>query len=614
MTTTSDPKAPTADSRPTRGPAPAPVGQPRLELLSPEQLRAAYPDPNPSTTASPDLLSRAMSVVRPAEEDDPTNAEPIGKAQDLELPYRVVGKIEAKHPGDDWGSVNGSGVLVGPWHVLTASHVVSGDPPGTEYRFMPAYWDGPRGSTGFGPSSARIIGFVGIHVDEVTGYDYMVCQLNHDLGWGWGWFGAQGSNNDGFYTNNLHGTIGYPGNLDEGERPYANNVQIFDVDDDDHQGKLLNGRSDIAGGWSGGPLLTRNVSGWGSNVVGVASGSNPGGDEPFELEDVSFAGGPEMVRLVQYARDNWYAWKEQAEDMNAAFGYTKPKPGSSVAACSWEPGRVDLFWRSADDHLRHAWYPFNGGWSWEQDLTAAYGLTPLASDPAVCSWGPGRLDVFWKSADGHLRHVWYPHGQDWSWEQDMTASYGLTPAMAAPGVASWAPGRLDLFWVSEDLHLRHVWYPHGDDWSNEEDMTAAFGYSPAAFSAPAVAGWEPGRLDLFWRNPTDNSLRHAWYPHGDDWSWEQNMTAAYGHGPLTHAPAVASWGPGRLDVFWRGKNTHLRHAWYPWGDDWSGVEDMSNIFISLTETSPAVCSWESGRLDLFWIDDGLIKHSWYHHG
>jgi hypothetical protein len=41
---------------------------------------------------------------------------------------------------------------------------------------------------------------------------------------------------------------------------------------------------------------------------------------------------------------------------------------------------------------------------------------------------------------------------------------------------------------------------------------------------------------------------------------------------------------------------------------------MSNVFISLTQTSPAVCSWESGRLDVFWIDDGAILHSWYHHG
>jgi hypothetical protein len=95
--------------------------------------------------------------------------------------------------------------------------------------------------------------------------------------------------------------------------------------------------------------------------------------------------------------------------MNAAFGYSKPKAGSGVAVCSWEPGRVDLFWRSADDHLRHAWYPFDGSWSWEQDLTAAYGLTPLASDPAVCSWEWGRLDLFWID-DGVIKHSWYHHG------------------------------------------------------------------------------------------------------------------------------------------------------------------------------------------------------------
>ncbi len=42
--------------------------------------------------------------------------------------------------------------------------------------------------------------------------------------------------------------------------------------------------------------------------------------------------------------------------MTASFGYTRPRTGSSLAACSWEPGRLDVFWVDRDRHLQHGWY------------------------------------------------------------------------------------------------------------------------------------------------------------------------------------------------------------------------------------------------------------------
>ena len=151
--------------------------------------------------------------------------------------------------------------------------------------------------------------------------------------------------------------------------------------------------------------------------------------------EASFAGGPEMVRLVQYTRDNWYQWIDQPEDLSASFGYTKPKAGTGVAACSGGPGRIDLLWCSDDDHLHHAWHQAGVGWQSEVDLTVRYGLTPVASDPTVCSSEAGRLDVFWRSDDNHIRHIWYPHDSEWVWETDLTAARGLTPGWE-PAVCS----------------------------------------------------------------------------------------------------------------------------------------------------------------------------------
>ena len=576
------------------------------QRVTAEDLLAAYPEEDPSTTGfagrltADELDKRAAAPAPPAAdaEDDPTEAIPIGADEGLVEPWRTIGKIIGRYP-DGVNRVSGTGVLVGPWHLLTASHVVTGDPPGTEYTFYPAYRNGERTGTGSEFSQARIVGFVGIHIDEVEAWDYMVCQLDRSLGWEWGWNGTKGSGNDGYYLNNLWTSAGYPGNLEDGKRLFRNTMSVYEVADRKHDSSLIKAWGDTAEGWSGGPLIRWNVSSGYQEVAGVLSGG-----------ESYFAGGPEMGRLVQWTRDNWYRWTDQVEDLTTSLGHTKARPGSGVAACSWEPGRIDLLWRGKDNHLRHTWYA--DGWGHETDLTVQIGLTPMASDPTVCSWAPGRLDILWRSTDGHLRHLWFASNasttssdQDWGWETDLTAKLGLTPAASGPAVTSWAEGRLDVLWRNPDNTLRHLWYGDGD-WGWETDLTGKLGLTPAA-TAPTVTSWEPGRLDLLWRNP-DNSLRHLWYGDGD-WGWETDLSATHGYGPIASSPAICAWQPGRLDLLWRGSDTHLHHTWFQ--DEWGWPTDMSVMLGKPIDGSPAICSWESGRLDVFWVADSKIRHTAY---
>jgi hypothetical protein len=359
-------------------------------------------------------------------------------------------------------------------------------------------------------------------------------------------------------------------------------------------------------GWSGGPLLGFIDGGWW--VGGVMSGQEGDG---IDLDGILvFAGGPRLGPVHGEAWTRYKTWSTWTEDMTAAYGYIA-KPTSTVAACSWAPDRLDLFWRGTNDHLMHAWW-HGGTWSWVQDMTAEFNLQPMASSPTACSDQAGQLDVFWRGGDGHVHHLWWPHTSgNWSWDQDLTASYGYTAIVGAPAAASWAPGRFDVFWLTVDQHIRHAWYPHNDDWSWEQDMTASYGPT-LAWSPPVVTDRGAGVLDLFWQS-TDGHIRHLWYPHNDDWSWEQDMTASFGHGPTQVKPAACSWGPGRVDLFWRSTQNHLQHAWWPNGADWSGVEDLTLAMgYPLMTSPPTVCSREDRTLDVFFLgNDGHLKHVWY---
>jgi hypothetical protein len=39
----------------------------------------------------------------------------------------------------------------------------------------------------------------------------------------------------------------------------------------------------------------------------------------------------------------------------------------------------------------------------------------LTSDPTACSWAPGRIDVFGRGPAEKLVHAWWD-GERWSWE------------------------------------------------------------------------------------------------------------------------------------------------------------------------------------------------------
>ena len=79
------------------------------------------------------------------------------------------------------------------------------------------------------------------------------------------------------------------------------------------------------------------------------------------------------------------------------------------AACSWGADRIDLFARGVDGALWHCWYEPAGWQPWES-LGGE-----LTSDPAACSWGPNRLDVFARGTDGALLHASWS-GEAWSWQ------------------------------------------------------------------------------------------------------------------------------------------------------------------------------------------------------
>jgi hypothetical protein len=71
---------------------------------------------------------------------------------------------------------------------------------------------------------------------------------------------------------------------------------------------------------------------------------------------------------------------------------------SAPGVCSWAPGKLDVFVFGADDALWHKWH--DGGWSGWESLGGESLLILSGPGTTAGLWGYARIDAFVQSRDG----------------------------------------------------------------------------------------------------------------------------------------------------------------------------------------------------------------------
>jgi glucose/arabinose dehydrogenase len=144
-------------------------------------------------------------------------------------------------------------------------------------------------------------------------------------------------------------------------------------------------------------------------------------------QDVSPSGvasvlrGSQVTAFVRGTDDRvWYASQAGAGAAFSAFHLIPGTVASAPAAVTWDGSRVDVFARSAAGHLLHTWNPGDGYRPWE-DLGGT-----LTSAPAAASLSSGTIDVFARTTGDALARLRWD-GHQW------------TPWTTVGGVLSGAP-------------------------------------------------------------------------------------------------------------------------------------------------------------------------------
>ena len=282
---------------------PEAVVVPRLEAAQIEALRDAGTEAYIPEHVDVDFVARLepRSMRRPKFIDRNTflaegrvGAETIFGPDDRRVfystayPWRCNGKVQSP-----LGS--GSGVMVGPRHLLTCSHIIDWRPDGSAgwLKFTPMYYNG---SAPYGAAFAvRIYSkfkVQGPTIDSTEAkFDYVAVVLDRPIGSATGWFGTKS------YTDSWDGGAywthaGYPQDLTGGQRPTYQTGIALDGDfwsPDSHES--MSHRGDVWPGQSGGAFWGY----WDGKPYAVATQSGQ------TAAQNSASGGSDLVDLVKKA-------------------------------------------------------------------------------------------------------------------------------------------------------------------------------------------------------------------------------------------------------------------------------------------------------------------------
>ncbi|KAH8892361.1 fucose-specific lectin [Thozetella sp. PMI_491] len=169
-------------------------------------------------------------------------------------------------------------------------------------------------------------------------------------------------------------------------------------------------------------------------------------------------------------------------------------------------------------------------------------------------------------------------------------------------LCSWAPGRLDIFHCGSNAKVYHKWKrTAGEGWApSTTDWESLDGEIP--WSTVTAVSWGPNRIDLFGLGP-DNDCHHKWC-EGSSWSSWQKL------GGRSFSDVVAvTWGPGILHLFVRGGNNMVFHMHMTSPNQWTLWNALPSLQIIGSPKAVVSCA---GRIDLFVRDiQGNLYHKFY---
>ena len=313
-------------------------------------------------------------------------------------------------------------------------------------------------------------------------------------------------------------------------------------------------------------------------IPGVSGDTGEAKVAPATSAKTLFVFGVGEDKALWYTKWNggWGAWERLGGIVNGG-----------PDACSPNPGEIVVFLRANDNTIDAIGYEMGKGAS----PFVGYG-SKIGSDPSVVCRAGKKIDLF---ARGHnntaLYHTFAEDGR-WAFYYNVQNGYAIEDVMTA--AANPAPPEKAGFWGNLfGVGAKFTTPPEG--WSlGGAPLGGEIKGSPdaCAFGGVKRAVFARGMNDYIWWRYWDGSQWTAWEDLGGL--------------KMSSDPSAISRGDGMIDIFARGENNHLyvrsykNGIWTPWFS-WGGI----------LSGGPDATSWGGNRIDVFGRGaDGALWHAW----
>ena len=252
---------------------------------------------------------------------------------------------------------------------------------------------------------------------------------------------------------------------------------------------------------------------------------------------------------------------------------------------------------------------------------------PVEWPIAACSTRDGDIHLLARGAEGDLVHGRL-RGKEWSGFESIGVPIAREREGALPMGLAGAPaaccrerGKLEVFAVSGEGDLLHTVH----DASGFSECRSLGGLAgPQGRHSPvfgSISAFDAGlrTMGIAARGPSGDVLVKLWTAQ-QQWGRFAPLhpieeidpldPALQWMTPLTGPPAACGGGSARADVFVRGPQGHLLHAWWN-GERWSAFEGIGIPPGDVVFTAaPIACAWGRFRVDVFaCASDGKLYHA-----
>jgi V8-like Glu-specific endopeptidase len=409
---------------------------------------------------------------------------------DLAYPYDTVVRITDTIGGESW---QGSGVLISPDEVLTASHVVyiEGEGTATNITVSPGY---DNGSSLYGSVSGANFHYFQIDdanrviTNDQSQSDYAVIHLARPF---------PNIGTMGIESNFSGGTVnvtGYPASAGGAQVTSTQTVSL------DPNYTLLDGTS-IGDGSSGGPVWVETAAG--PEVVGIVSSGAANG-AGFD------------VLITPSVLDQIETWVTQDDGAQTVTAPTQPTSANVSRPFMAGGNSPDILWQNV-----------NGRTSiWEMDGTKVNGGGPIGVNPGP-NWtdvatgdfyDDDHSDILWQNANGQVS-IWEMNGNSLIGGGPVSTNPG--PAWKAVGVGDFYDnGHSDILWQNTNTGQASIWEMNG---------TSVIGGGPVGpnpgpnWNAIGTGDfYDDGHSDILWQNASTGQVS----------IWEMDGTNVIGGGSV----------------------------------------------------------------------------------